>query len=316
VHSGRVLVDAPPFPIDVVSALLAPTGAAVEAATKPWRGDDVAGLLVWSAVSGEEMKALPGLRVIATCSVGFDHIDVVAAARRGVWVCNVPDYCIEEMADSTIALVLALLRGVVALDRTVREGMWDDHAAGPLSRLRGTRLGVVGFGRIGRAVAQHALALGMEVWAADAVVAASEISAAGVRPAGLEELLRSCQAVTVHVPLTPETTGMIGRRELSLMPEGAFLVNTARSALVDEAALLAALESGALGGAALDVLAAEPPTASRPAPRHPRLIVTPHSAWYSLDSEREVYRRSTLAVRAVLEGREPDGAVVRGRSAE
>jgi D-3-phosphoglycerate dehydrogenase len=215
------------------------------------------------------------------------------------------------MADSTIALVLALLRGVVVLDRTVRDGMWDDHAAGPLARLRGSRLGVVGFGRIGRAVARRALALEMEVWAADLAVAPRDMSAAGVRPAGLQELLRSCQAVTVHVPLTPESSGMIGRHELALMPEGAFLVNTARSALVDEEALLEAIESGALGGAALDVLAVEPPTLGRPAPQHPRLIVTPHSAWYSLDSEREVYRRSTLSVKAVLEGREPDGAVVR-----
>jgi D-3-phosphoglycerate dehydrogenase / 2-oxoglutarate reductase len=309
--SPRVLVDAPPFPLDMVSALLAPAGATVEAARKPWRGDDVAGLLVWSAVSKDEIEALPGLRVIATCSVGYDHIDVAAAERHGVWVCNVPDYCIEEMADSTIALALALLRGVVVLDRTVRDGMWDDHAAGPLPRIRGTRLGVIGFGRIGRAVVQRALALGMEVWAADSVVAPHEIQAAGARPAALDDLLAACRAVTIHVPLTARTTGMIGARELSLMPHGAFLVNTARSALVDENALLAALESGVLGGAALDVLTVEPPTNSRPVPRHPRLIVTPHSAWYSLDSEREVYRRSTLAVRAVLEGREPDGAVVR-----
>jgi len=219
----------------------------------------VAGLLVWSPVGEAEMKALPGLRVVATCSVGFDHIDVEAATRRGVWVCNVPDYCIEEMADSTIALVLGLLRGVVALDRTVRDGMWDDHAAGPLTRIAGTRLGVIGFGRIGRAVARRGLALGMDVWAADAIVPANEIAAGGFRPVPLDELLRSCTAVTIHVPLTPETTGMIGERELSLMPRGAFLVNTARSALVDEGALLAALDSGALGGAALDVLPVEPP---------------------------------------------------------
>lgn len=309
--SPRVLVDTPPFPLDVVRALLAPTGATVEAAVKPWRGDDVAGLLVWSPVSESEMEALPALRVIATCSVGFDHIDVAAATRRGVWVCNVPDYCIEEMADSTIALVLALLRGVVVLDRSVRGGMWDDHAAGPLARFRGTRLGVVGFGRIGRAVSLRALALGMEVLAADAVVEPAEMAAVGVRPVGLDEVLRSCLAVTLHVPLTPETSGMIGGRELSLMRQGAFLVNTARSALVDQEALMKALDSGALGGAALDVLPVEPPTTSRPAPHHPRLIVTPHSAWYSLDSEREVYRRSTLSVRAVLEGREPDGAVAR-----
>ena len=306
-----MLVDAPPFPLDLVSDLLAPTGALVEARPRPWSGDGVVGLLVWEAISAADLERLPDLKVVATCSVGFDHIDVAAAARRGVWVCNVPDYCIEEMADSTIALLLALLRGVVALDRTVRSGAWDDHAAGPLSRLSGTRLGVVGFGRIGRAVAGRALALGMEVWAFDPIVDAPDLAAARVKPATLEELLASCTAITLHVPLTPQTTRFIGDRELALMPRGAFLVNTARSGLVDGEALLAALDSGQLGGAAVDVLDVEPPTAEHPAPRHPRLIVTPHAAWYSPDSEREVYRRATLAVRAVIEGRQPDGAVAR-----
>jgi D-3-phosphoglycerate dehydrogenase len=249
--------------------------------------------------------------VVATCSVGFDHIDVAAAARRGVWVCNAPDYCTEEVADSTLALLLALLRGVTALDRSVRSGAWDDHAAGPLARVRGTRLGVLGFGRIGRAVATRAVALGMQVWVADPLVAARDIAATGMRPASLEEVLESCAAITLHVPLAPGAAPLIGVRELALMPHGAFLVNTARSALVDGEALMAALESGALGGAAVDVIDVEPPTADYPAPRHPKLIVNPHAAWYSPESEREVYRRPTLSVRAVLEGREPDGAVVR-----
>jgi D-3-phosphoglycerate dehydrogenase len=309
VRGQRVLVDAPPFPLDLVRELLAPTGAIVEGKPRPWSGDDVVGLLVWDAVSAAELARLPALKVVATCSVGYDHIDIAAAAQRGVWVCNVPDYCIDEMADSTLALLLALLRGVVALDRTVRSGAWDDHAAGPLLRLQGTRIGVVGFGRIGRAVARRALALGMEVWATDPVVEAREIEKAGVKPATLDELLESCAAVTLHVPLTPRTEWLIGARELTLMPRGAFLINTARAGLVDGDAVHAALESGQLGGAAIDVLAVEPPTAEHPAPTHPRLIVTPHSAWYSPESEREVYRRATLAVRAVLEGREPDGAV-------
>jgi D-3-phosphoglycerate dehydrogenase / 2-oxoglutarate reductase len=304
-----VLVDAPPFPLELVRELLAPTGAVVEGKPRPWSGDDVVGLLVWDAVSAADMALLPALKVVATCSVGYDHIDVAAAAKRGVWVCNVPDYCIDEMADSTLALLLALLRGVVVLDRTVRFGAWDDHAAGPLSRLRGTRLGVIGFGRIGRAVAARALALGMEVWATDPVVQASEIETAGVKPAALDALLRSCTAVTLHVPLTPRTERLIGARELALMPRGAFLVNTARAGLVDGDSVYAALESEQLGGAAFDVLAVEPPSAEHPAPTHPRLIVTPHSAWYSPESEREVYLRAALAVRAVLEGREPDGAV-------
>ena len=307
----RVLVESPPYPLDVVEGLLAPTGAIVESPPRPWQGADIAGLLVWSRVTDADMALLPGLRVVATCSIGYDHIDLAAAAARGVWVCNVPDYCIEEMADSTLALLLALIRGVVALDRSVRDGGWDDHAAGPLARLDRTRLGVVGFGRIGRAVARRARAVGIEVWASDPVVPATEIAAAGVRPASLDELLGSCTAVTLHVPFSAATAGLIGARELSLMPAGAHLVNTARAARVDARALLSALEQGALGGAALDVLSVEPPTARQPAPQHPRLIVTPHAAWYSLDSEREVYRRAVMAVRAVLEGHEPDGAVVR-----
>jgi D-3-phosphoglycerate dehydrogenase len=309
VASQRVLVDTPPFPLELVRELLSPTGTVVDGRPRPWSGDDVVGLLVWDAVSAADLALLPALKVVATCSVGYDHIDVAAAAQRGVRVCNVPDYCIDEMADSTLALLLALLRGVVALDRTVRLGAWDDHAAGPLSRLRGTRLGVIGFGRIGRAVAARAQVLGMEVWATDPVVQAREIETAGVKPAALDALLHACAAVTLHVPLTPQTERLIGRRELALMPRGAFLVNTARAGLVDWDSVYEALESGQLGGAAVDVISVEPPTAEHPAPAHPRLIVTPHSAWYSPESEREVYRRATLAVRAVLEGREPDGAV-------
>jgi D-3-phosphoglycerate dehydrogenase len=307
----RVLVDAPPFTLEVVHELLASTGVLVEPRPRPWHGDDIVGLLAWDAVGAAEIEQMPGLRVIATCSVGFDHIDVEAAVRRGVWVCNVPDYCVDEMADSTIALLLALMRGVVALDRSVRAGLWDDHAAGPMPRLRGTRLGVIGFGRIGRAVAARAIALGMDVWATDPVVPAVEISSAGVKPVPLHQLLRSCLAVTLHLPLTARTAGLLGERELALLPQGAFVVNTARAGLVDRDALMTALDSARLGGAALDVLPVEPPTDEHPAPRHPRLIVTPHAAWYSPDSEREVYRRATLSVRAVLEGNEPEGAVVR-----
>jgi len=304
----RVLVCG--YPVEVMQELLAPVGVTVEAGAPPWRGDDVVALITWDRVDESDIERLPQLRIIATGSVGYDHIDVRAAERRGIWVTNVPDYCVEEMADSTIALALALVRGIVALDRTVREGAWDDHAAGPLARVDETRIGVVGFGRIGRAVSARARALGMEVWAHDPLVADVDVADAGARAVTLDQLLEGCNVVTLHVPRTPETERLIGARELALMPRGAFLVNTARAALVDEAALIAALESGALGGAALDVLHEEPPTAQRPAPRHPRLIVTPHSAWYSPRAEREVYRRAAMAVRAVLEGAVPDGAVV------
>ena len=257
---GQVRVCDPLYRLDDVRALLAPVGVGVERGRVGDPGDDVVGLLVGidDPVDEVAMAALPALRAVATCSVGFDHIDMAAAARRGVVVCNVPDYCVEEMADSAVTLVLALLRGVVELDRSVRAGRWDLDGAGPLRRIAGTRLGVVGFGRIGRAVARRAVALGMEAWAADPVVPAGEIAAAGARPAALDELLAACQAVSLHMPLTTATAGLIDRRRLALMPPGAVLVNTARGALLDDEAVLAALDDGQLFAAGLDVYAGEP----------------------------------------------------------
>lgn len=307
----RILVDVPPYPLDTVRQLLAGTGVTVEAPPRPWAGDDVVGLLVDRPLTEADFDRLPALRVVASNSTGFDHIDVGAAARREVWVCNVPEYCVDEVADSTIALLLALLRGTVVLDRSVRAGGWSDHAAGPLFTLDGLRLGIIGFGRIGRAVARRAFALGLKVWATDPQVAPDTISAAGARPTSLDDLLQNCTAVSLHAALSPTTQALIGTRELALMPRGAYLVNVARGSLVDPDALLAALESGQLAAAAVDVLPVEPPTAEHPPPQHPHLIVTPHAAWYSPGAEREVYRQATLSVRAVLEGRTPAGGVVR-----
>ena len=307
----RVLVEPPVFPVDGVRELFAGSDVAVETRPRPWTGDDVLGLLVWQAVTEADLARLPALRVIATGSTGFDHIDINAAVRRRIWVCNVPEYCVEEVADSTIALLLALLRGVVVLDRSVRAGVWDDHAGGPLPRISDTRLGIAGFGRIGRAVARRARGLGIETWASDPVVAAGEIAAAGVTPVSFQDLLRGCGAVTLHLPLTKDSEHLIGARELALMPPGSYLINAARGPLVDLDAMLAALDSGQLAGAAIDVLPVEPPTREHPVPSHPRLIVTPHAAWYSLHAEQEVVRQATLSVRAVLEGREPKGVIVR-----
>lgn len=310
---GRVLVCDPHFSLEEVRALLRDADVAVDAAEAPWTGDDVVALLTGPdhPVTVADFERLPSLRVVATCSVGFDHVDLEAASRRGVFVCNAPDYCVDEMADSSLALLLALLRGVVALDRNVRSGDWDYLAAGPIRRLAGTRLGVIGFGRIGRALAGRARALGLEVWATDPVVPAEAIAAEGVRPASFEELLASCQAFSLHVPLMSETESLIGEAELARMPRGSVLVNTARGRLVDTDALLRALRSGHLAGAALDVLPVEPPTLEAPPPEAPTLIVTPHAAFYSPETEAEAYRRPALAVRAVLRGESPDGAIVR-----
>ena len=308
---GSVVAGDPELPLDVVRDLLGGLAVTIERREPPWRGDDVVGLLVGPGqpVRADDLERLPSLRVVATSSTGYDHVDVEAAARRGIWVCNVPGYCTEEMADSALALLLALLRGVVALDRSVREGRWDYRAAGELARIATTRVGVVGFGRIGRAFAARVRALGAEVWATDPVIPDEEIRAAGVRPAPLEELLAGCRAFSLHVPLTPETDGLIGAAELARMPAGSVLVNTARGRLVDTDAVLAALASGRLAGAALDVLPVEPPGPDAPAPQAPTLIVTPHAGWYSAESEQQLVTRPVLAVREALEGRVPRDAV-------
>lgn len=305
---ARVLCDLS-SPLERIRGVLAGTPVSVEGSVPPWSGDDVVGLLSWEPINAVEIGRLPSLRVIATPSVGFDHIDVEAATRRGVWVCNVPDYCVEEMADHALALLLALVRGVVELDRSVRAQEWNHEAAGPLQRVADIRLGVIGFGRIGRALASRARALGMDVCTYDPFVSSEEIAAAGTRLVTLDELLTSCSAVSLHAPLTPETRGLLGRRELELLPDGAYVVNVSRGGLADTEALLDALESGRLGGVALDVLDVEPPSSAAAAPVAARLVVNPHAGWYSERAQEAVFRRASEAVRDVLEGRTPEGAV-------
>ncbi len=301
---SRVLCD-PDIALEHVRRVLTGMDVDVDVVAGGWSGDDVVGVLTFHPVTADDLARLPALRVVSTPSVGFDHVDVAAATEQGVWVCNVPDYCVDEMADHTLALLLALVRGVVELDRSVRNGDWDYQAAGELRRIADVRLGIVGFGRIGRAVAARARALGMEVAAHDAFLADSEIEEAGVQAAPLADLLRRSDAVSVHAPLTPETRGLIGADELALLPRGAFVVNASRAPVVDTDALLGALDSGHLGGVALDVLDVEPPAADAPAPAAPRLVVNPHAGWYSERAAEVAVERAAEAVRDVLEGRRP-----------
>jgi D-3-phosphoglycerate dehydrogenase len=256
--------------------------------------EDVVVALTIDVPVGEELFAdLPALRVVGTATVGFDHIDVEAAEARGIAVVSVPDYCTQEVADHTVALLYALVRGIVELDRQVARGRWNPRGAGALRTLAGLRVGIVGLGRIGGAVADRLLALGCEVWANDVIPVARD----GVRFCELDELVAGCDAVTVHVPLTRETRGLFGRARIDAMRPGSLLVNTSRGAVVDVGAVLQALRAGRLGGAALDVLPQEPPPAP---PLAPNLIVTPHAAYYSEEAEARSYRLCVARVREVL----------------
>jgi D-3-phosphoglycerate dehydrogenase len=256
--------------------------------------EDVVGVLTIGQPMGAELFAqLPALRVVATATVGFDHIDIDAAEEHGVAVVSVPDYCTQEVADHALALLLGLTRGVVALDLDVRRGGWNAKAAGPLRTLAELRVGIVGLGRIGGALVTRLLALGAEVWAHDVL----PVSRDGVRYVELVELLAECDAVTLHVPLTRETRGLIGRTEIALMKPDALLVNTSRGAVVDVGAVLEALRAGRLGGAALDVLPQEPPPV---APLAPNLVLTPHAAYYSEAAEERSVRLAVARVREIL----------------
>jgi len=255
--------------------------------------DVVAVLTIRESVGPELFAQLPALRVVGTATVGFDHIDIDAAEERSVAVVSVPDYCTQEVADHSLALLYALVRGVVALDQDVRRGRWNPRAGGALRTIAELRVGIVGLGRIGGAVATRLLALGADVWANDLL----PVSRDGVRFVDLDELLAECDVVTLHVPLTRETRGLIGRAQLASMKRDALLVNTSRGAVVELGAVLGALRGGRLGGAALDVLPQEPPPM---APLAPNLVLTPHAAFYSEAAAERALRLAVARVREIL----------------
>ena len=258
-------------------------------------------------ITAEVLDALPRCRLVVRYGVGVDNVDVEAAAARGIWVANVPDYGRDEVADHTLALALAVLRGVVALDRSVREGTWDLEAARPLRRLGTLTYGVVGCGAIGTAVAGRAAGLGMRVLGYDVPQVRS---APPIERVPLEELLSSSDVVSLHAALTPDTHHVIGAAALGRMRPSAFLVNTARGGLVDAAALLAALDAGELAGAALDVLEGEPPDElGWRLARHPKVVMTPHAAWYSEEAFHTLKTEVAREALRVLEGGQPRSPV-------
>lgn len=266
-------------------------------------------------VGASELARLPDVRLVAATATGFDHLDLEAIAAAGAWATHCAGYCDDEVADHAIALALNLLRGVSALDATARAGRWELEPVAP-RRIAGSVLGVVGLGRIGRQVARRGVALGMRVRAHDPMLDSSPLP--GVELLRLAELLAEVDVLTLHCVLTPETRGMIDAGALAAMPQGAYLVNCARAALVDHEALGEALRSGHLGGCALDVLPIEPPVPGEPAFTWPRTIINPHAAYYSEHSARVPYRQAGEATAAVLTGREPRDVLARpaGRGRE
>lgn len=308
-----VLVTDYVFPsLDIERAVLQAAGAqlvAMQARSESELAEAVGsadGLLVcYAPVTRRVIERAKRCRVIARYGIGVDNVDVTAATERGIVVTNVPDYCIEEVSDHALALLLACARKVALLDRGVRAGRWEARDAVPIRRLRGQVLGLVGFGKIPRLLAAKARALGLTVLAYDPYVDAGACEEHGARKVELGALLAQADFVSVHAPLTPQTRGLIGEAELRRMKPTAYLINTARGPIVHEAALLRALEEGWIAGAALDVLEHEPPPADHPLLQAPRVILTPHVAFYSEESLQELQRKAAEEVARVLTGQPP-----------
>jgi len=253
-------------------------------------------------VNAELIASMERCRIISRVGTGLDAIDIPAATRRGIWVTYVPDYSIDEVSTHAIALLLAQARGLAPLVETTRRGAWDQGPAGIIQRLSDQTLGVVGFGRIGQATASKGRGLGLRVVAYDDYVADSLFADAGVERVDLETLLRTSDYISLHAPLTEATREMINRTTLAQMKPSAFLINTARGPLIQEDDLLDAVRSKQIAGAALDVLTVEPPAADHPLMHEPRILVTPHIAWYSEAAKVDVRVRGTDEVIRALQG--------------
>jgi D-3-phosphoglycerate dehydrogenase len=256
-------------------------------------------------VSDREVAPYPNLRVVLTCSVGTDHLDLDALRRRGLVVCNTPGYCTEEVADHALACVLGGWRRLWSLGDAVRDRRWEPGTI--LGRTDAQRLGVVGVGRIGRALARKALALGVDVVAHDPWAQPPP----QVRAVSLDELLRTADAVSLHLPGKPGAPPLLGAAEIAAMKPGAVLVNTARASLVDLDAMVAALRDGRLGAVAWDVWPHEPPEGSDPRLATPGLLVTPHVGWSSPEAERAYLEEAIECLRvSVLRREDPPSRVV------
>jgi D-3-phosphoglycerate dehydrogenase len=304
------------FPtLDPARAVLSKIGADLSLAVQPTADailqvarDADAVLVTYAKITADMIRQMARCRIIARFGIGVDNVDIAAATDSGIVVTRVPDYCIDEVSDHTLALLLALVRKIPFANSCVHAGRWEMSATVPIHRLRGRILGLVGFGRIPQLVAPKAQAFGLKVVTYDPYVAQEITAAAGVERVKFNELVKVSDYVSIHTPLMPETLGLFNADVFRQMKPTAYLINTARGPIVDESALAHALDAGQIAGAALDVLSQEPPTGSPLLGRN-NVILTPHMSFYSVESLVELQTKAAEEVVRVLTGRMPHNPV-------
>ena len=270
------------------------------------READALMVVLHNYISRKILESLPECKVIIRHGIGLDNIDVDAATDLGILVCNDTFYCIEEVSDMAMALLLACTRKIALLDRAVRAGIWKYSMARTGYRLRGSTLGLMGLGRVARLVAQKAKGFGLRVIAYDPYVSPEDAGKIDVTLAPLAELLQEADFVSIHMPLTPETKHLIGERELRMMKPTAYLINTARGGIIDTDALLKALDGDWIAGAGLDLIEGVPPLPEdHPLLLRDNVILTPHVAWYSEEATDELQDACARNVVRVLSGEMP-----------
>jgi D-3-phosphoglycerate dehydrogenase len=310
-------LNAATFPLtDEEQTLFEANGIGVKACELPEEasgafGEVTAIATVSAKVRADLMARMPNLAMIARYGAGTDNVDTEAATRGGIVVANVPDFCLSEMADHTMALLLAMARQLPAMDRATRTGQWLARVQVPTRRVAGKRLGLVGFGKIAQAVAVRAATFGLHVAAFDTAWTSDTASELGVVFSTIDEILATSDFVSLHVPLNAATHHLIGERELRRMKADAVLINTARGAVVDEGALVRALGEGWIAGAALDVYETlpmfdlHPPVMDHPLFHMDNVLLTPHTGGCSQESMKQLMREGSQAVVAALRGEWP-----------
>ncbi|KIC08983.1 hypothetical protein RA19_16920 [Leisingera sp. ANG-M1] len=267
---------------------------------------------LYAPITEKVFAALPNLRIVSVPLVGVDAIDTEAAARHGVWIAHIPDAWVSEVGVHAAAMALSLVRHLPFYDRSVRERRWDYEEPGVLHRTHDMTFGLMGCGRIGQQAARSAAPSFGKVIAYDPYMPAGACPEWIEQVGTIEELFERAHVVSLHSPLTAETKHIVNANLLNRMQRGSFIVNASRGALIDPAALLAALDSGQLGGAGLDVFEVEPPNPDDPLLHHPHTVVSPHAAYYSVEADEEGRSRAIKNVLTYAATGTPDHYVVKG----